>query len=477
LPCKVARVANMATHLPLPQGGNHALGFCVLWRLSDGLVLVDTGDALREGGPAGEREGLGSIGGLQADATRVAPTDRGEKTDIVADAQRVMKRIRKHLSGETVAHRYDRLDPLRILFTSAEPDAPNVLALLSGRIGCAVVFEDSLPLEFPMRFLLEANLLFSHQHPHACDQALRPMAFLGFSSLLMQLRLRFVDEETRSRMELDPVPAELVHHRTMSEAVNLHTNLKLPRERDLESRESAVSRQSEGQQQHVLAPAEGEALELETVKSKASAVSDVSPRPRPTDKQAAVQKTRLKRLVKRRFDMHLVMSLKTYFQEMDNDGDGHVSRPEFVQAMERHQAEAEEVGNHHAMSFTASFFDLIDRDASDDITFGELVRLIFPQATLQERECIVEIAFPPARPVTPPPRLTREQEEELTAIFNMYDADGGGTIDVLELRGSAEQMGMSPLEMKRLFATLDADGDGQVTLEEFLSGFEFMFAS
>lgn len=69
-------------------------------------------------------------------------------------------------------------------------------------------------------------------------------------------------------------------------------------------------------------------------------------------------------------------------------------------------------------------------------------------------------------------------EEKLGWIFCVFDSDGGGTIDICEIEeivvGIFDFSGMKPDEkiveacIKDVKDTLDVDGDGQITKDEFV---------
>merc|ERR1712106_52702 len=69
-------------------------------------------------------------------------------------------------------------------------------------------------------------------------------------------------------------------------------------------------------------------------------------------------------------------------------------------------------------------------------------------------------------------------EDKLNWIFNVYDKDGGGTIDPQELRdivnGLFSMAGIDvpdeilDIRSKEMSAIIDVDGDGEITKEEFI---------
>ena len=67
---------------------------------------------------------------------------------------------------------------------------------------------------------------------------------------------------------------------------------------------------------------------------------------------------------------------------------------------------------------------------------------------------------------TPGPVTSREQMQEL---FNEIDTDGGGTLDVREIKALADKLGvaMTKRELDDAMLEMDEDGSGEVDFEEF----------
>lgn len=59
--------------------------------------------------------------------------------------------------------------------------------------------------------------------------------------------------------------------------------------------------------------------------------------------------------------------------------------------------------------------------------------------------------------------------EHVKELFNMFDADGGGTIDTDELTQAFVALGISDTkeEIERLVREIDTDGSGEIEFEEF----------
>ncbi|XP_052721846.1 uncharacterized protein LOC128192868 [Crassostrea angulata] len=67
--------------------------------------------------------------------------------------------------------------------------------------------------------------------------------------------------------------------------------------------------------------------------------------------------------------------------------------------------------------------------------------------------------------------LTKEMKADLREAFDVFDADGSGTIDASELKIALRALGFEPKkdEMKRLVAEIDTDGSGILDFDDFLT--------
>ena len=67
------------------------------------------------------------------------------------------------------------------------------------------------------------------------------------------------------------------------------------------------------------------------------------------------------------------------------------------------------------------------------------------------------------------PQLTAEQIADYKEAFTMFDADGGGEIDVTELDAVMKSLGLELTEaqVKEMVAQVDADGGGSIDFDEF----------
>ena len=70
----------------------------------------------------------------------------------------------------------------------------------------------------------------------------------------------------------------------------------------------------------------------------------------------------------------------------------------------------------------------------------------------------------------PKPELTEEQKQEIREAFDLFDADGSGTIDAKELKVAMRALGFEPKkeEIKKMISDIDKDGSGTIDFNEFL---------
>jgi hypothetical protein len=61
--------------------------------------------------------------------------------------------------------------------------------------------------------------------------------------------------------------------------------------------------------------------------------------------------------------------------------------------------------------------------------------------------------------------VTEEQKQEIREAFDLFDADGSGSIDAKELKVAMRALGFEPKkeEIKKLMADIDTDGSGNNT--------------
>ena len=139
-----------------------------------------------------------------------------------------------------------------------------------------------------------------------------------------------------------------------------------------------------------------------------------------------------------------------------------------------------------------SMFASIDSDGSGAITVDEMVGVLFPRAPKDELKDIHMYLMMPDTPRFEEDQggnesdeeqpLAPEHLEELRLLFDLYDEDGSGTLDLEELRNavsgsflfegedniSPEASAVTSTDFQRYVAAADTDGDGIIDFEEWV---------
>lgn len=187
-----------------------------------------------------------------------------------------------------------------------------------------------------------------------------------------------------------------------------------------------------------------------------------------------------------------VAGFRSVIQRVDKDGDGVVSRIEFL--ADPFVTNDEELGTR-----MESVYRSLDRDGTGNVTIAQFARAMF---SLADAPTIRDIlAFTLWRPVTKEDhdvmrrKYSARTVADLRRLFRLYDADGGGTIsrdellDALRsLNGSGKQratrniyesaasvetrlQGLAIIEeqLTQIMARVDLDGNEELDFEEFVA--------
>merc|ERR1712240_920428 len=142
-----------------------------------------------------------------------------------------------------------------------------------------------------------------------------------------------------------------------------------------------------------------------------------------------------------------VSSIKDAFKKFDADGDGQISRQEVMQGASASglKLSAEEVD---------TLFILGDKDNNGQIDFSEFAEIMIPSAP--ERIAKLKKCF--------------RNRAEIESAFKRFDTNKDGAISLAEMKTGLTTCGLnfSDQEVEICFAVADKDGDGEVSLSEFV---------
>nr|XP_046231392.1 centrin-3 [Scatophagus argus] len=128
-------------------------------------------------------------------------------------------------------------------------------------------------------------------------------------------------------------------------------------------------------------------------------------------------------------------------------------------------------------------FDLFDTDKDKEIDYHELkvamralgfeVKKVDVLKILKDydREGNGKITFEDFSEVVTDRILERDPKEEILKAFKLFDDDESGKISLRNLRRVARELGenISDEELRSMIDEFDADGDGEINQEEFVS--------
>lgn len=139
--------------------------------------------------------------------------------------------------------------------------------------------------------------------------------------------------------------------------------------------------------------------------------------------------------------------IRQAFKQFDTDNDGSISRNEVMEGMKRSN-------RNFTMEEIDAIFILADRDNNGQIDFPEFALIMIPSAP----ERIQKL------------RKVYSSQSDVEAAFRKFDANGDGAIDFNEMSNGLKSSGvlLTVQEIETIFAVADQDGDGQVSMAEFV---------
>ena len=176
-----------------------------------------------------------------------------------------------------------------------------------------------------------------------------------------------------------------------------------------------------------------------------------------------------------------VIELKKVFDEYDKDGSGAITLSEFTKTLkEKKDKKNPKAGEKSTLAdrqaaqgisladLGEGVFHEMDADGNGDVSFKELLKLMFKFARPDEIETMLEWVAPEKEPEPEPKaELSADQIKEIKSIFKIYDKDKSGTLTVGELVTALEKTGLEKEEIKEMFKEYDTDKDATINLAEF----------
>jgi len=109
-------------------------------------------------------------------------------------------------------------------------------------------------------------------------------------------------------------------------------------------------------------------------------------------------------------------------------------------------------------------------DSNGKLTFKNLLRNMYPNATARDITSMILLAFPPnvkERAVKP---ITSKERSELIELFKLWDTDNNLIITLDEFTRGMKDLSLSKAELIGIMQQLDKDKDGVLSLDEFVEG-------
>merc|ERR1719309_1777953 len=143
-----------------------------------------------------------------------------------------------------------------------------------------------------------------------------------------------------------------------------------------------------------------------------------------------------------------VQDVQNAFRQFDRNGDGAIDKAELTSALKS-------TGGNFTQQEIDTIFSAADSDGNGEIDYEEFIALMCPSAS-----DIVE-KF----------RAKYKNVSDVKAAFKRFDRNGDGALEKAELTAALKSSGesYSDVEVNAIFSLGDVDGDGEITLEEFIA--------
>lgn len=175
-----------------------------------------------------------------------------------------------------------------------------------------------------------------------------------------------------------------------------------------------------------------------------------------------------------------IVLLKKIFDDYDVDEKGTIDPDEFHKALERQKPKLSVTKSHNLeerraatsigiFDVNSSVFSSIDQNNDNNISFKELLTVIYKFASEEEISLMLEWVAPEPEPEPEPePGLSADQIKEITEIFKIYDKDKSGEINTKELYEALKSTGLEKDDILQIFNDYDVDKSGNIDLTEFI---------
>jgi Ca2+-binding EF-hand superfamily protein len=174
--------------------------------------------------------------------------------------------------------------------------------------------------------------------------------------------------------------------------------------------------------------------------------------------------------------------LTQMFDQLDSDGDGTVTEDEFAAILDKQRggasASSEETASTDTSSKTSELFAKTDTDGDGTLSADE-----FATAMAQ-----MQAGGPPPPPPPPSDSTSEEDSDSVSSLFASVDTDGDGVVSLAELQASLTKStddssdtettdattstdSTTSSQFSSLLTALDTDGDGSLSEDEFSEAF------
>jgi hypothetical protein len=101
------------------------------------------------------------------------------------------------------------------------------------------------------------------------------------------------------------------------------------------------------------------------------------------------------------------------------------------------------------LDLSEGIFTEMDVDGDGEVTFAELLKLMFKFARPEEIETMLSWVAPEPEPEPEPKaELSKQAKDAINSIFKLYDKDKSGSLSLNELKKALEKTGIDPDEIK-----------------------------